>query len=324
MPLSSIILIAIAIGVIGIADFYVAFGQKESASKTLGGEGRLSEYLVAAKATRLGLSDLRQAIDATFGQIVNVQRISSVGNLEKNLTKAGFPFRPAEWILIEAGGSVVLAFLLYWRFSFNPIAFAVGLVIGLILGHFILSFSKGRRWRKFEKQLADAVVALGSAMKAGFSLNQALEATVRDLEAPCGTEFRRVVHEISLGIPIDDAMAHLVERTDSDDLALLAKTISVSRKRGGSMAEVTQKVALVIREKIQIRAEVRILTAQVKFSGYILALLPFFLAGFLALTQPGYFSPMLSETLGKILLGVAALSIVIGMLIIRKIADIEY
>jgi tight adherence protein B len=140
---------------------------------------------------------------------------------------------------------------------------------------------------------------------------------------PISEEFARATREIALGISVDDAMNHMVERNNSEDFDLMVTAVQIQRVVGGNLAEILDTIAFTIRERVRIQGEIRTLTAQARASGIIITLLPVFLAIFLSLIEPSYFGPMLSETAGHVLLLIAGISISIGTAIIQKIVKIE-
>jgi tight adherence protein B len=326
MPIISLILLGAGVVVLFGGALLIARLANQSAAPggAIPRETGLGVYLQQAALERQGVvAGMRQLVDVTVGQVFSTRRSKQARGLEQALLQANLRMRPAEWLLCVAGGSILLGGLLALRFG-SLLAFPVGLILGWFGFRLGLRFQQKRRIRKFNAQLLDALFNLSSAMRAGFSINQALETVAKGVPAPCGPEFERVIKEISFGVPHDVALAHLVERNESPDLELLSLVIQVQRETGGSLAEAVQKIAETVRDKIKIKAEVRTLSTQARVSGYVLALIPVGLFGFFLLAEPSYFAPLLNATIGKILLVLGVVSEIVGALIIRKIADIEY
>ncbi|MDQ6846968.1 MAG: type II secretion system F family protein, partial [Candidatus Dormibacteraeota bacterium] len=172
-------------------------------------------------------------------------------------------------------------------------------------------------------QLGDTITLLSNALKAGYSFAQALASVSRNASPPISDEFARATREIALGIGVDDALNHMVQRNKSEDFDLLVTAVQIQRVVGGNLAEILDTIAYTIRERVRIQGEIRTLTAQARVSGIIITLLPFGLAGVLEMLSPSYFGPMLTETLGHILLGIGIFSIAIGAAAIQKIVKIE-
>ncbi|MEA2026268.1 MAG: type II secretion system F family protein, partial [Chloroflexota bacterium] len=168
-----------------------------------------------------------------------------------------------------------------------------------------------------------------NALRAGASFLQAIELVVRETQPPISTEFNRVIREVNLGLPFEQALANMVRRVRSEDLELMTTAISIQHQVGGNLAEILDSIAFTIRERIRIQGEIRTLTAQQRMSGYVVAGLPIFLVLVLSLIAPTFMEPMfgppevLGIPVGVIVLAVGALMMLIGFLAIRKIVDIE-
>jgi tight adherence protein B len=225
-------------------------------------------------------------------------------------------------VLAVVASGVGLGALLVLRFG-SPATFIIGPVAAWVLSAVYLRFRQGRRARAFNSQLGDTITLLSNALKAGYSFGQALNSVSRNASPPISEEFSRAVREIALGISVDDALNHMVQRNKSEDFDLLVTAVSIQRVVGGNLAEILDTIAYTIRERVRIQGEIRTLTAQARISGIIITLLPFGLAGVLMVISPSYFGPMLSENIGHIMLGVGVFSIVIGAAAIQKIVKIE-
>jgi tight adherence protein B len=153
---------------------------------------------------------------------------------------------------------------------------------------------------------------------------------VRESRPPISTEFSRVIREVNLGLPFEQALENMVRRVKSEDLELMATAISIQHTVGGNLAEILDSIAYTIRERIRIKGEIRTLTAQQRLSGYVVGFLPIGLAGFLAIGTPSFFAPMFDPDVavlglpaGILILGFGGFMMFIGFMLIRKIVDIE-
>ncbi|PZR83412.1 MAG: secretion system protein [Candidatus Aeolococcus gillhamiae] len=287
---------------------------------------RLSQYgrpaEVAAPRVRTGnpIRDLIEVVSTAIAPLL--ARSSHTGKLADDLQKADLKLKSSEWVLAVAGAGVALGVLLALRFG-TPVMLLVGPVAAWLLSGVFLKFRQGRRTRAFNNQLGDTITLLSNALKAGYSFAQALASVAQNASPPISEEFGRAVREIALGINVDDALHHMVQRNKSEDFDLLVTAVQIQRVVGGNLAEVLDTIAYTIRERVRIQGEIRTLTAQARVSGIIITLLPFGLAGALEMLSPSYFGPMLTETLGHILLGIGIFSIAIGAAAIQKIVKIE-
>ncbi|HEY8755095.1 MAG TPA: type II secretion system F family protein [Candidatus Dormibacteraeota bacterium] len=287
---------------------------------------RLSQYgrpaETAPQRVRTGnpLRDLVDSITTALNPLL--ARSSHTGKLADDLQKADLKLKSSEWVLAVAGTGVALGLLLTLRFG-SPVFLLVGPVAAWMGSGMYLRFRQGRRARAFNNQLGDTIVLLSNALKAGYSFAQALNSVSRNASPPISEEFARATREIALGISVDDALNHMVMRNKSEDFDLLVTAVQIQRVVGGNLAEILETIAYTIRERIRITGEIRTLTAQARISGIIITLLPFGLAGVLELISPSYFGPMLTETLGHIMLGIGVFLIAIGCAAVQKIVKIE-
>ena len=267
-----------------------------------------------------GPRDLLNAFTNAMSPLVN--RSDKGGRLAENLARADLRMKPSEWVLAIVVVSAVLGTLLALRFS-SVIPFVVAPVAVYFGSGFLLRFKQARRSRAFDRQLGETIILLSNALKAGYSFAQALSMVSKNAHPPIADEFARATREIALGINVDDALNHMVERNKSEDFDLLVTAVQIQRVVGGNLAEILDTIAFTIRERVRIKGEIRTLTAQARASGVIILLLPIGLAGLLSVISPSYFGPMLHETLGQVMLGIGIFMMAIGTAVIQKIVKIE-
>ncbi|HXD11464.1 MAG TPA: type II secretion system F family protein, partial [Anaerolineales bacterium] len=179
-------------------------------------------------------------------------------------------------------------------------------------------------------QLSDMLNLMVNGLRAGYSVMQALEAVSRELPTPISDEFRRVVQEMQIGISMEKAMENLLRRIPSEDLDFVVTAINVQREVGGNLAEILDTISFTIRERVRIKGEIRIMTAQVRTSGAVLSLIPVFLAIALWFVSPEYISTFFnnSPSTPQPLCGIIAVGTIVGMIVagyfvMMRIADIE-
>ncbi|MGD0833793.1 MAG: type II secretion system F family protein [Candidatus Dormibacteria bacterium] len=249
-------------------------------------------------------------------------RGSYAGKLAEDLQKAGLRMKASEWMLLIAALAVLVGGICWLRFS-TIIAVIPGPVIVWIGSGIYLRLRQSRRTRAFEAQLGDTIVLLSNALKAGLSFAQAMATVAKNASPPISDEFSRGTREIALGIPVDDALQHMVQRNKSEDFDLMVTAVQIQRVVGGNLAEILDTIAYTIRERVRIQGEIRTLTAQARLSGVIITLLPIGLALFLFFIEPSYFSPMVHHVAGWVMLAIGGTSIMFGTAIISKITKIE-
>ena len=191
------------------------------------------------------------------------------------------------------------------------------------LPRIILRFLKTRRINKFNLQLEDALNMISGALKAGFSINQALEEVADQDIRPLSVEFRLLTQEIRLGVPLDQALENMSRRLDSADFELVATAIATARRTGGELTGTLERVAVLIRERVRIAGKVRALTAMGRLQAIIIGLMPFLLMLGMYYVSPELVSTFFTSVLGIIALVVVVLLDIAGFLWIRKITRIE-
>jgi tight adherence protein B len=282
-----------------------------------------------------GIADLinQSAALANFNKVVEGRDFGA--NLARDIARADLKLKVSEFLMIWAASTIGLP-LFFFLLSFvlpafrSPILLLVGTFIGFMLPRLWLGRRKSGRLSAFNKQLPDTITLIANALRAGSSFLQAIELVVRESRPPISTEFARVIREVNLGLPFEQALENMVRRVKSDDLELMATAISIQHQVGGNLAEILDSIAYTIRERVRIKGEIRTLTAQQRLSGYVVGFLPIALAGFIFITSPAFFAPMfenppgiLGLPAGVIILALGGFAMFMGFMFIRKIVDIE-
>ena len=301
---------------------------------------RLERYAAAAPVDRSTTpkKDLGERF-ATSVAMANLNRVVERrdwgSNLARELARADVALKPSEFLAIRFAaivgvplGMVVLSPLVSVLSS--PILWLVGIIIGWWVPKFWLGRRKSGRLKAFNSGLSDTIMLLANSLRAGSSFLQSVEMVCREAQPPISTEFSRVIREVNLGLPLDDALANLGRRMKSDDLDLMITAIAIQHQVGGNLAEILDTIAFTIRERVRIKGEIRTLTAQQRMSGYVVGFLPIALVLLLSVIAPTFMAPMLQkppELLGQpaglFILGFGGLMMGIGFILIRRIVDIE-
>lgn len=241
------------------------------------------------------------------------------------LARADIKLTVAEFAALHVISPVIFFGLGYFLlFRGDLIMSIVAGFVGFFAPRIYVSRQTSQRLVRFENQLPDTLALWVNALRSGFSVLQAMEAISRDAPEPTSTEFKRVVQEVQLGIDVDDALAHLLARVESEDLDLVITAVNIQREVGGNLAEILETIGHTIRERIKLKGEIRVLTAQGRITGYLISGLPIVVALFLSAIQPGFMNPMFENRLcGWPMLGVGLALIGMGMAAIQKIVNIE-
>lgn len=209
-------------------------------------------------------------------------------------------------------------------FSQDMIFSIVAGFAGFFAPRIYVSRKVSKRLHSFEAQLPDTLGLWVNALRSGYSVLQSMEAIAKDAPDPTRTEFQRVVQEVQLGIDLSDALAHLLERMESEDLDLVVTAVNIQREVGGNLAEILETISGTIRERIKLKGDIRVLTSQGRITGYLISFLPIGLAFLLKMINPEYMNPMFTNKMcGWPLLGCGLALIGTGTAIIQKIVDVE-
>jgi tight adherence protein B len=240
---------------------------------------------------------------------------------EDALEQADLPLRPPEALFFYfAGVFVVLVF----GVLILPPAIALAVLFAAVLVPVVLLHRRRKkRLRNFQVQLPDTLNLLSGSMRAGFSFAQGLETVANEAAEPTRRELQRVFTESRLGRPIEDALEDSANRMASVDLMWAVMAIRIQREVGGNLAELLDTVADTMTQRERIRGEIKALTAEGRFSGWILGIFPIAFAGVLYIVQPDYISVLFDATMGLVALGVSLVMTGIGFLWLRKILAIE-
>jgi tight adherence protein B len=306
----------------GLSIMLVIFGLAGRGGKEASIESRLDRY-----ATReVEAMEQRKKERAERGLAARLnRRIAGTSTSEKiatQLARADLKIKVPEYILLNVL-SVILFFLLgQLIFGTLILALAAG-VFGFFAPRLYVAQRQRARLNAFNSQLGDSIVLLANSLRSGYSLLQSLESASKELPPPISTEYARVVQEIGLGLNLEQALANMLRRMQSDDLDMMITAINVQHEVGGNLAEILDTISHTIRERVRIKGEIRVLTAQQMITAYLISFLPVALGLILYLINRNYIGLLFSEPCGWIQVAVAATIITVGFLIIRKIVAIE-
>jgi tight adherence protein B len=320
---SIIIIVTVFIGVAGLVGV-VALMLRGTADSRV--EGRLAQ-LTGAKITS-GAKDnllkesgvLAQPLDATQGMIESF--LAKFRGLTRWFQQADVTIAPSRFFAIcGAMGGVALVGSV--GAGLHP---AISVLLALLVGSLPLlwlMFRRKRRFKKFAKQLPDALELISRALRAGHSLASGFNLVAEEMTAPISTEFRKAFEEQNLGIPLDQALDGMTERMPNLDLRFFATAVILQRTTGGDLAEILDKIGRLIRERFQIWGQVQALTGEGRLSGIVLLALPPFLFVAVWRLNPDYVLPLFTDPIGKKMLLGAVVMQILGALVIRKIVNIR-
>ena len=335
MPMTIVVAAVAALAILLIAVGIASSGGGTGVSARLERYASGRDETKQAEAGSASLGDLISQ-SAALSQLNKAVEGRDFGaNLSRELARADLKLKVSEYLFIWVGAIVGVPLLMFFAGLAlpalqNPIVLLVGAVIGFFLPRWYVRRRQGKRLNQFNKQLPDTITLIANALRAGSSFLQAIELVVREARPPISTEFQRVIREVNLGLPFEQALENLVRRVKSEDLELMVTAISIQYQVGGNLAEILDSIAYTIRERVRIKGEIRTLTAQQRMSGYVVGFLPIGLVAFLFIIAPSFLEPMVDPEVniagiptGMILIAIGGIMMFIGFMFIRRIVDIE-
>lgn len=257
-------------------------------------EDRLSQF--ADRRGSQGGSEEKGASALTRQLDVVVSRSKGSSDMARDLAQADLKLTVTEFIMIKFAAVLVFAAFGVFITRVSFYAMIAGLVVGGLIGLFIPNWYVSRQQKKrlssFNNQLGDTVTLLANSLRSGYSLLQSMEMVSREAAPPMSQEFRRVVQEVGLGLSVEEAMNNLLRRVPSDDLDLMITAISIQFEVGGNLADILETIAFTIRERVRIKGQIRVLTSQARYSGYVVSFLPISIAVIISAINPEFMAPL--------------------------------
>jgi len=242
------------------------------------------------------------------------------------LQQAGLPLRAGEFLFVQLMLATVLGLagaLLGWQSFGGPLAALAGGMIGLVAPLGWLRYRVGQRRNAFEQGLPEALDRVTGALRAGYGLEFGFDLVAREGAPPCSEEFGQILQELNLGGDLEEALARLILRINSEDARLLATAVAVQRRTGGNLVEVLGQMSQMLRERERLRRDVRVITTAPRVSGYVVALLPLLTVVAMYVTSRYYIDTLFSEPIGRVAAAVGGLLVLIGLYLNHRIAQVD-
>lgn len=309
------------------------FGLAKLSSGPSNVKGRLASFVGGANPPEEKAEKKKKKFTLGLGETAIAARVEkSVGkqsfgrNVQRKLAQADLKLTLLEFMITKIALMLVglAAGLFLGRGgAIQSALFSIG---GVVVGFFILDWYVkmriGKRLKAFNGQLGDTVGLMANSLRSGYSMLQSMELVAKESANPIGDEFTRVVREVGLGLSAQNALANLMRRMPSDDLDLLITAINIQYEVGGNLAQILDTISHTIRERVRIKGEVAVLTAQGRVSGYLVSALPVFIGVVVTVINPTYMS-VLFDFPWVIMPVCGGILVFSGFMIIRKIVNIE-
>ena len=314
--------LALGLGLAGVLAFVVGGGGQRSLS-----DQRLGNYFAGQTATT-NKGDRRTQVKAQTSikdAAVDLAGQAMKGDFEERLSMrlsgAGSSLKPAEWLLMHGGIALGAGFV--------GLAFGGGLMmfmlflVGLFMPYWWLKRKHSKRQAAFNAQLAETLTLMSGGLSAGLSLPQAVDTVVREGQEPMASELRRALVEQRLGVTIEDALEGVGDRMESQDFNWVVMAVRIQREVGGNLAELLTTVSDTLREREYLRRQVRVLSAEGRFSGYVLAALPPIMFVYMLVVRRDFVRPLYTTGTGYMLIGAAIALLAAGQFVMSRLTKIE-
>ncbi|MEW6661239.1 MAG: type II secretion system F family protein [Bacillota bacterium] len=242
--------------------------------------------------------------------------------LDQELLKADLPIKVEEFFGLTLAAAI-LPGTLFIALTGRGILFVLWVLVIVCAAALFLKREQRKRSMAFDRQLAESLGTMANSLRAGFSFLQSMEMIGQESRPPLAAEFHKTLKEIKLGVTTEEALQHLCQRVTSQDLDLIITALLIQRQVGGNLAEVLDRISHTIKERNRIRGEIRTLTAQGKISGFVIGSLPFGLGLFLMTVNPEYIGALFRHPVGYVLVGMGLAAQAVGVVMIRKIVNIQ-
>ena len=241
--------------------------------------------------------------------------------LEAKLHNSRIDVAARQFLIVELVAAVLASLGLFA--IFGPLGALLGVPVGLGFGVYMLKRRGSKRRARVNDQLVDLLQILSGGLQAGQSFLQSISGAAEEIGEPLSVDLQAMLHEVGLGISIEEALDHTRLRLMDEDFDMMVDAVLIQRKAGGNLAEVLSNISWTIRERIRIRGEIQSLTGQARMSGWMLGGLPIGVGGLLYAISPEYMEPLLFTSMGHMLIGGALTSEAIGIMLIRRLASVE-
>jgi tight adherence protein B len=300
-----------------IVAMLLVFAGGQSASERLAeSTGGGQESVQSEPAGSSGRSDpLPQISEA-------IQGTAFWDGVQMQLLRSGLLLRPSEALIICAVG-MLTGLALGWLLTGQALFGILTAGLGLGAPYMYMIQRASRRQAALTSQLPDALDMLSSALRSGYALTRGFQVVSSQMHPPIADEFQRVLQEVQVGISVSDALEGLLARSDSYDLELVVAAMQTQLTMGGNLSEVLDNIAGMIRERVRLQGEIDAATSEGRMSAGILVAMPIVMALIISAVSPGYLNPLFEQRLGLMLLMIAGGLMLAGVLIIRKMLDID-
>ncbi|MDO9525185.1 MAG: type II secretion system F family protein [Gemmobacter sp.] len=327
-PIVVFVLVTLSIGGLLLALFQPRLGRSTKARQRMflavGGLAPVASQSAAAEGKRR-----KRSVDETLREMAEQQKVRTARREQPSLTRrlrqGGLHWSVATYWGISALIAVGVCVGVWSGTGLGLVpALGLGAGLGLILPHLYVGFQRNRRFARFGAEFPNAVDTIVRGVKAGMPVGDCLRVVASSAQEPVRTEFKLVMDNQTLGMPVDEAVQRLALRVPSAETRFLAIVITIQSRSGGNLAEALDNLAVVLRERKKMRAKIQSMGAEAKSSAWIIGSLPVVVCTLVYVMSPDYMALLFTEKLGNIVLATCGIWMLIGVLIMRKMINFEF
>jgi len=282
---------------------------------------------VAARNQAESAANRRRQVQDTLKDIEEQEKKQKV-TLRLKLQQAGLDVKPQVFWAWSAGLGVVCAIAVYFSFAHTVLTQLGALIAGFVgmfgLPRWILFKIIKRRQQKFLAELANALDVVVRGVKSGLPLNECLQVIAKESPEPIASEFREVVEQQRLGVPLAEALERLTQRMPLPEVKFLTIVIAIQQQAGGNLSEALGNLSGVLRDRIRMQMKVKALSAEAKASAMVLASLPFMVTIMISGASPDYIAPLFNTKTGNFFIMAGLFWMACGMMVMRKMINFKY
>jgi tight adherence protein B len=287
--------------------------------------------VIDARARRLGAASAeaqnnrKKNVADSLKEMENRQKQREKVTLRQKLQRAGLSITPRDYYVMSAAAGLIACGAAFALVSIPPAGLlVVAIVMGVGLPQFVLKKMMARRQKKFVAELANAIDIIVRGVKSGLPLNECVQVVARESPEPLSSEFREVVEQQRLGVPLPECLDRMCERMPIAEVRFLAIVIAIQQQSGGNLSEALGNLSSVLRDRFMLAMKVKALSAEAKASAAVLASLPPGVMTMVYMLSPDYIEPLFTTPHGNFMLAGGGLWMLTGIMIMRKMINFKF
>jgi tight adherence protein B len=321
------ILVAVAFAAIVMALAYPYISGDKNVDKRVANVSESRSKKVSVRNSADASANRKKQVADTLKDLDTRQKNKQKITLRNQLEQAGLDVDPKAYWIASGVCGLILGLLIFTSMSgpAMPIAVGTAMFVGTFgLPRFVLKKLIARRQKKFLRELANCIDVIVRGVKSGLPLNECLQIIAREGPEPVASEFKEVVEQQRVGVPLSEALERLIVRMPLSEVKFLSIVIAIQAQAGGNLSEALGNLSGVLRDRFRMAMKVQALAAEAKASAGVLATLPPGVMTLLTLSSPEYMAPLYSTMTGNFFIGASLFWMMCGVLVMRKMINFKF